>query len=341
MLSLLKVALALLLATFLSAKEFTLASYNVQNLFDLHLDHTEYKDYIPNSYSKWNKKHFQIKLKNLSKVIIDLDADIIALQEIENKNALQALQKLTNYPYYAITNSPSSAINLAILSRYKIQNHKEIPVQIKYKRKRGILRVKVNLDGHSLYIYNNHWPSKRNPESNRIAYAKALKKDIAKIRTEYIIMGDLNSYYNEHKRIKRQRKINDTDGISALNHILPTSYAQKKKRILINEKNWAKDKNALYNVWLEFKKEERYNYQYRKKNITLDHILLPYSLGDKKKIDYQDNSFFVFKPPYLFAGDKINRWQKYSIYKKGKREYLHLGKGYSDHLPIGVKLITY
>ena len=262
------------------------------------------------------------------------------MQEIENKNALQALQQRTNYPYYAITNTPNSAINVAILSKHKIQTQKEIPVKIKGKIKRSILRVKITLDGHSLYIYNNHWPSKRNPESDRIAYAKALNKDIAQIRTEYIIMGDLNSYYNEHKRLKRQRKINDTNGISALNHILPTSHLSKKKRVLISERNWKKDKNALYNGWLELEETERYNYQYKKKNITLDHILMPHSLSDKKKIDYHDNSFFVFKPSYLFTSDKINRWQKYSVYKKGKREYLHLGKGYSDHLPIGVKLIT-
>jgi len=48
---------------------------------------------------------------------------------------------------------------------------------------------------------------------------------------------------------------------------------------------------------------------------------------DGKGLDYVNDSFRVFKAPYLFTKKGyINSWQ----YKNGK----HLGKGYSDHLPI-------
>jgi hypothetical protein len=47
---------------------------------------------------------------------------------------------------------------------------------------------------------------------------------------------------------------------------------------------------------------------------------------DGKNIDYVDNSFGVFRRGYLFKKDSINRWQ----IKNAK----HIGKGYSDHLPI-------
>ena len=73
----------------LHAQDFKVASYNVENLFDLKHDGTEYREYIPNTKSNWNKKTYNIKLKNISKVINELDADIIALQEIESKKALK------------------------------------------------------------------------------------------------------------------------------------------------------------------------------------------------------------------------------------------------------------
>jgi len=62
--------------------DFKVASYNVENFFDLHYDKTEYKEYIPHSKT-WNKISYNNKLKNITKVIYDLDADILALQEVE------------------------------------------------------------------------------------------------------------------------------------------------------------------------------------------------------------------------------------------------------------------
>jgi len=48
----------------------------------------EYKEFIPNSKS-WNKKSFYNKLYNISRVIKDIKADIIALQEIESDTVLK------------------------------------------------------------------------------------------------------------------------------------------------------------------------------------------------------------------------------------------------------------
>ena len=63
----------ILLIKVLFAEKFTVASYNVENLFDLKNDGTEYKEYVPNTTSLWNKKTHDIKLNNISKVIRSLD----------------------------------------------------------------------------------------------------------------------------------------------------------------------------------------------------------------------------------------------------------------------------
>jgi hypothetical protein len=80
------------------------------------------------------------------------------------------------------------------------------------------------------------------------------------------------------------------------------------------------DKKIHYNLWLELKKEQRFSAMFRKEKNTPDNILLPHSLFDNKNISYIDDSFKVFKPPYLYQNKKLNRWKRY--------------KGYSDHLPI-------
>ena len=38
----------------------TIATYNVENLFDLKKSGFEYEEYIPNSVSQWNQKNYDI-----------------------------------------------------------------------------------------------------------------------------------------------------------------------------------------------------------------------------------------------------------------------------------------
>jgi len=164
--------ISLLLFPFLlNSTELKIASYNVENLFDMQYDKTEYNQYIPNR-DNWTKKILAKKLKNISEVICELDADIIGLQEIENRNALNLLQKSLkkygcNYRYSAITSKKSTAIQVAILSHIPIKNHQEIVVK-RAGGMRNILEAKFRIEDRPLYIFVNHWNSKRSPESKRI-----------------------------------------------------------------------------------------------------------------------------------------------------------------------------
>lgn len=99
--------LAVVYSFLFGEKIVTLATYNVENLFDLAREGNEYEEYIPNTQSQWNQKNYAIKLANLSKAIVDIDADILALQEVESLQALKDLRfELKRnglyYQYYAI-----------------------------------------------------------------------------------------------------------------------------------------------------------------------------------------------------------------------------------------------
>jgi len=71
---------------------------------------------------------------------------------------------------------------------------------------RDILEVHLLIGGKKLIIFVNHWKSKSGPESERIKYAKALKKRLSIIpkNKDYIVLGDFNSNYNEYKNLITQ-----------------------------------------------------------------------------------------------------------------------------------------
>ena len=319
-------SLIFLLTLSLFSTELKIASYNVENLFDMVNNGTEYDEYKPKKHN-WTRTTLNKKLLNISEVICDVNADMIGLQEIENENTLKRLQSSLRsagcfYKYSAITHKKHSAIQVAFLSKLPIINAKEIEVNKKLKY-RNILEVKVMIEHRPLYLFVNHWTSKRSAESKRMLSAKVLKKRLKSLPKgrDYILLGDFNSDYNEYKHM--EVKHNDTQGKTGINNILETVVAHR----LVHKKDINLKRNLHYNLWLELPNFQRWSHNYYGKKQALDSIILPSSMFDGKGIDYVNNSFKVFKPSYLFhKKGYINRWQF-----KRKR---HVGKGYSDHLPI-------
>jgi len=300
--------------------DFKVATYNVENFFDLHYAKTEYRDYVP--YTRyWNRKSYNKKLQNTNRVISDLNADILALQEIESRKVLDAIiNKNPKYKFSAFHKNKNSAIGLAILSKYKITSHSIIKVGKYDKYSRDILKATLLIDNKPLIVYINHWRSKRAKESKRIVYAMELKKEVDKLSNQdYIILGDLNSNYNEYQTFKYDKKLNDTYNITGINQILNTT----------NENNFIQKHNIFdfkgkvhYNTWLELKKQNRFSTKFKKEHNSPDNILLSSTLFDTKNISYINKSFNVFRPKYLFNKGRIFRWNKFKQ------------NGYSDHLPV-------
>jgi endonuclease/exonuclease/phosphatase family metal-dependent hydrolase len=336
-------------------KQFRVATYNVENLFDLEYSGGEYKEYIPNSASKWNKENYQKKLKNIAFVVSKVNADIIAFQEIENKKALLDLKneikrKGLFYKYYAIADSKQkrnkkTSVTTTLLSKFPIESISEVVVS-NHPMTRNILEVGVKIDDEVVYIFVNHWKSKSGGESRRIKSAEALQKRLEQLpnETPYILLGDFNSNYNEYQTFIKSKHLNDSDGKTGINHTLNTIEVldwditvkfKKMFGIEIDMKDVEKNSvsnqsgNELhYNLWHELQEEDRWSYLYGKKKETLDNMIVSKGLLDGKGVEYIDNSFRVFRTNgVLNHKGKVYRWQK----NKMKQ---HLGKGFSDHLPI-------
>ena len=322
--------LLLLLLTTLFGGTLKIATYNVENLFDLQRSGHEYSEYIPYTKANWNDRTYKIKLKNTAKVIKDINADIIGLQEIESLKALKDLRYTLKrmglyYPYYKIANLKSTTVKVALLSKIPFIATNEVSVTQSYKY-RNILEAKFKIGSQYLYILVNHWKSKAGPESMRIVSAKKLQKRVQEIGVDknIIALGDFNSDYEEYIRFKRKRKLNNTDGITGINHILGT----------INYKNDASHTNIskgdFYNLWYDQSdKDQRFSYIYRGKKEAMDSILITSALLDNKGLEYKSGSIHSLQKAYLFKKKALNRWQM----KWGKPRR-HYGRGYSDHLPV-------
>ncbi len=362
-------------------KIITIASYNVENLFDQHDDdrNESYGDYriSPNTigqasnygepapFDRSELTFTEIKIQGIRKTLLGIDSngpDIIGLVEIESRYALDELfesVKDLGYVSAQFTNwkpgMKPSAVGLGLLSKYPViswdlvmpvkssfedtRNLVEtetITESLSFKKveagQRPILKVEVSVDGHPLVVYVNHWKSKSAPESHRAAYAQGLSQDISKMQKdrpnlEYIILGDLNSAYNEAEVLESNH--NDTDGRTGINDILKAGS---------DKQGLSQDPALKYNLAFEVDEDQRPSAWYPKFGwSSLDHIIIGGGLYNGEGIDYVDGSFQIARSEdhqlsFLFSNKGFpKRW--YSTHR-GKKFTAHAPGGYSDHLPL-------
>lgn len=182
-------------------KDIRILSYNVENLFDATYDGTEYKSFVPGE--QWNLALYQEKRAKTVEVLAYADADVIALQEVENKQVVldlqQALRK-RKYPYVSVTSFPDSAIQLGLISRLPIVDMYVHSVSITAEYGvRGILEVHVRKDDLDIVFLVNHWKSQRGGESSvmiRRQQAGLLYSRVQALQSEgmtyLIVLGDFN-----------------------------------------------------------------------------------------------------------------------------------------------------
>lgn len=170
----------------LSANTIKIATFNTQNLFDGKIDGSEYSDFKNGS---WGQRQYDHKLNQISTILLDLKADIIALQEIENEGVLKALANKTGYKFYKFaTLNSNSPVGLGFLSNKAIIKSKKFIVD--GVKTRPILMVCV--DFNDICLFNAHLPAHKNDEKDRKKAANTLI-NAAKNRQKSIILGDLNS----------------------------------------------------------------------------------------------------------------------------------------------------
>lgn len=215
----------------------SLMTFNVENLFDnVHDDGKDDLTYLPAAhktapahieqcekieverwrdqclYWDWNDDIVERKLRVVAAAILAADADVIALQEVENIRILETLRKrfLTNAGYkysVLVEGSDARGIDVAFLSKLPLVGeptlHPITFVDIPAERvadTRGILEATFKLpDGSMLTGFAVHFPAPYHPIEMRIQAYQALTKLRQALPADHAVFaaGDFNTISRE------------------------------------------------------------------------------------------------------------------------------------------------
>lgn len=194
----------------------TIATFNCENLFLRYKFESKASadSAVANGFIIDPKKFEVVKDAERSitaAAILELKADIIALQEVEGMDALKNFNAAFlngKYKYkMLIDGNDPRLIDVALLSKYPIdyaQTHQFRRNSSSYIFSRDCLEVALTIDGKPLHLFINHFKSMMGGRAETAARRESQAREVVKILTErfgnkageknWIIMGDLNDY---------------------------------------------------------------------------------------------------------------------------------------------------
>ncbi|MCB9546776.1 MAG: endonuclease/exonuclease/phosphatase family protein [Myxococcales bacterium] len=325
------------------------ASYNVHNLFDLTDDpQTDEGEYTPGP--QWNAADFASRVDELARVFAALDADVVAVLEVETEAALTALRDAIrrgggpDYGFVAVSPTRDGrGIRLGVLSRVPITQAAGRPINRTYtcegadgpvtldgsrSEARPIFQVELELDGQpgsDLVLFINHWKARldsfpcvdsEHRQRSALQLREVIDQFIAEDPTRPVIaLGDFNTFEFEPP-IR-----------TALGAVLDEAALERP--------------GDLYNVWGDVGVELFNDNSNRRNNATnssynfrgdwtrLDHILLTANMAEGGAASWRHapDSGGVLHEGFLFNA----RGYPLVWGDEGSR-------GFSDHLPIFVTI---
>jgi predicted extracellular nuclease len=328
-----KFILAALFLSFLSggmyAQKSTLSIgfYNVENLYDTINDsQIDDEEFLPQGKNKWDGARFQKKLDNLARVIdsIGNGPSVLGLCEVENRYVLEQLcehSRLKPKDYGIVhRNSPDKrGIDVALIYRKQdftpssdLGIRVQLPGDSAYPT-RDILLVSGKLCGQPVFIFVNHWPSRRGGElesaPKRMAAALAARRAVDSLQKispdiPVILMGDFNDQPADASLVQ---------GLKA---------------------EGAAGKSDLLNLSASLAEKGEGSHSYKETWNMLDNLIVSRKLTNQGKgLSLVPESAQIYRPVWMH--DKYARHQgaPYRTYAGPK----FIG-GYSDHFPVFFKL---
>lgn len=313
-----------------------IAFYNLENFYDT-IDNplVNDNDFTPKGEKNYNGGIYWDKVGNLASVLSKLGSDekpesmspdgpaIIGVAEIENDTVLT---DLVNHPLlkkrgYKIVHYDSKdirGVDVALLYNpkyFKPEESKALFVKLPGGSKdsyftRDVLWVKGKLDGETIHIYVNHWPSRLGGEE-RSAPARAAAAMVSKNH-----MDSINKADGEQKVII-MGDLNDDPVSPSLTEVL------KAKAKIKDVKT-----GGLFNPWVEMYKKGYGTLAYQDAWGLFDQIVISYPWLNKEQ-----NGFFFFKQVIFnreFMTENKGRYKGYPMRTWDGNTYR---SGYSDHFP--------
>jgi predicted extracellular nuclease len=310
-----------------SSREFFIASWNVENLFDTvddpNLEGDE--EFTPDAAKQWTPERLETKLKNLAKAISKMNSgrgpDVLGLCEIENRKVVEMLvAKLAplNRKYEIVhKDSPSDrGIDCAIVydaNVFELVDHKFHFVDA--SKTRDIVEVQLRHDGADLYVFMDHWPSRGNDEWQRCLAANVLRKRLDAVlaadpNADILLLGDFND---------------ETDNVSMT------------KFLFVSPTQENLPAGSLFDTAAHIREQGKGTFVFDNKWDLLDHIIISPGLLDNSGYHWKPNSTeriefaeLLFKPRFPGVIERPNgSYNKDTFFEKG----------YSDHLPVACVIV--
>jgi predicted extracellular nuclease len=314
-----------------SFKAAVISFYNLENLYDT-VDNpiTNDEEFLPQGVRNYNTAIYTDKLKNLATVISQIGTEInpdgpaiLGVAEVENDTVLKDLvrHKLIEKRNYKIVHYDSKdirGVDVGLLynpTYFTVEASDKLFVQLPGGSKdayytRDILWVKGKLDGETIHIYVNHWPSRVGGEQRsapaREAAAQVCRDHIDSIarhepNPKVIIMGDLND-----------------DPINA------------SVSAVLNAKGKERDVRAggLFNPWTELYRKGFGTLAYQDAWGLFDQIIISYPWLRKDQAGFYFYQQQIFNREYLV--ENKGRYKGYPMRTWDGNTYRG---GYSDHFP--------
>lgn len=207
--------------------QYTIAFYNIENLFDIHNDpFTNDDDFLPTSDKRWTQKKYDRKIYKIGSVISQIGTDenttppaIVGLAEVENKRVLKDLLaskdlQSINYDYVHYNSLDERGIDVALIYNkdvFTVNSSETFNIFItdedgEIDFTRDVLLVSGMLGGEEIHIIVNHWPSRREGEEassyKRVLAAQKNIEVVNRLKQEnpnskIIVMGDFNDNPND------------------------------------------------------------------------------------------------------------------------------------------------
>lgn len=289
-----------------TVERFTLAFYNLENMFDtLPSPNGEGGDFTPEGKFAWNTQRYNSKIQNLSRVIDQINADVLGVSEIESEQAARDLVMglKTDYNYLFVDSGDKRGVNFALFYKGdKFTPHKWH--RVRSGSSRQFMRVRGSLDELEVNIIVCHLASNFNSEIFRSKVFMALRLYVDQLlvqepHTPLIVMGDFN--------------------------------ARSKDKIFkenFGAKAWTKDQNSMFNPFEKLDAKGFGTCAYDNRWLLYDNILFDSSLLKSKELRYLDCGIFIRDYMLSSKNDPKAGYPLRSFYSG---QYLN---GYSDHLPV-------
>jgi len=312
-------------------KEVAIAFYNCENFFDTnHNPAKEDEEFTPEGKYHYTQRIYEQKVHNIATVIQQMGVAetgntpaIIGLAEVENNTVLNDLihqpeLARQNYKYEWYDGPDPRGINVALLYNpafFTALRSEPLHVDLSSTGgksiTRDVLHVSGILNGDTVDVFVNHWPSRRGGEEasevKRSVAADVDKRAMDKItvsnpNAKIIIMGDLND--------------NPTD--SSIVNVL---HAKGNK----NEVG----EGDMYNPWTDFYNSGTGTESFRHNWNLFDQVIISSSFLKNKNHKLTYSKAEIFKPSFIVDTYKGHEGEPHRSFVG-----THWINGYSDHFPV-------